>query len=247
VKSSSATIFASEINSHMTPGHKSGHAEGVPENMSSKKSKLRLIGAFSAFAALVLAASCTGFFVNPILQSLAVGPASPTIETGDTNNTVQMTVTGTNNDGSIASHPSVAWTIDPTSVATITGAGLVTSASVGTATITATSNQDPSITATQTVTVTVGCITGITLSPTSGTVTNNDPSVTLDAMAATCNGSTDVTSVATWNSSNTSLATVSAGTVTIVSGLTTGGTVTVTATIGSITSNAATITVAPGS
>jgi hypothetical protein len=38
---------------------------------------------------------------------------------------------------------------------------------------------------------------------------------------------------------------VSAGTVSAVAGITTGGTVTVTASIGSITSNAATITVSP--
>ena len=54
-----------------------------------------VLGTFKA-----LAASCTGFFVNPTLSSIAVGPASPTIETGNTNNTVQMTVFGTNSDGS---------------------------------------------------------------------------------------------------------------------------------------------------
>ncbi len=213
--------------------------------MSSVRNKLRVGGSIAALATVALAISCTGFFVNPTLTSLAVGPASPTIETGNTDNTVQMTAVGTNNDGSIASNPSVAWTINPTSVATISSSGLVTSVSVGTATVTATSNQNPTISATQTVTVTVGCITSITVSPTSGTVTNNDPTVSITAEAATCNGPYDVTDVATWTSSNTSLATVSAGTVTIVSGLTTGGTVTVTASIGSITSNAATITVSP--
>ncbi len=213
--------------------------------MSSVRNKLRVGGSIAVLATLALAVSCKGFFVSPTLTSLAVGPASPTIETGNTDNTVQMTAVGTNNDGSPASNPSVAWTINPTSVATISSSGLVTSVSVGTATVTATSNQNPTISATQTVTVTVGCITSITVSPTSGTVTNNDPTVSITAEAATCNGPYDVTDVATWTSSNTSLATVSAGTVTIVSGLTTGGTVTVTASIGSITSNAATITVSP--
>ena len=213
--------------------------------MSSKKKNLRLVGAFAVLGTLALAVSCKGFFVNPTLSSIAVGPASPTIETGNTNNTVQMTVFGTNSDGSTTNNPSVTWTITPTTVATVSKVGLVTSVSTGTATVTATSNQNPSITGTQSVTVTVGCITAITLKPTSGTVTTNSPSVSLTATATTCNGSPDVTSVATWTSSNTNLATVSAGTVTIVSGITTPGQVTVTASIGNITSNAATITVSP--
>jgi hypothetical protein len=65
------------------------------------------------------------------------------------------------------------------------------------------------------------------------------------AEALTCNGSFPVTDVATWTSSNTSLATVSAGAVLEVAGLTTGGTVTITAAIGNVTSNAVTITVTP--
>src|SRR5689334_7565094 len=171
--------------------------------MSPKRSNLRLIGAFSVLATLALAAGCRGFFVKPTLSSLSVGPASPTIETGNTNNTVQMTAFGTNNDGSTSSNPSVAWTINPTSIATISNSGLVTSASVGTATVTATSNDNPTITGTQSVTVTVGCISKITLSPTSGSVSNNSgTTVSLTATATTCNGSPDITSVATWNSSN---------------------------------------------
>ena len=157
--------------------------------MSSNQQKLRLAGTFALLATLALTVSCTGFFVNPTLSSIAVGPASPTIETGKTGNTVQMTVFGTNNDGSTTNNPSVSWTITPTSVATISASGLVTSVSTGTATVTATANQNPSITGTQTVTVTVGCITSITLSQTSGTVSNNVPTLPLMANAATCNGS----------------------------------------------------------
>lgn len=214
--------------------------------MSSTKQKLRLAAAFAALAMLALAISCRGFFVNPTISSLAVGPAAPTIETGTTNNTVQMTVFGTNSDGSTESSPSVSWTATPTSAATISTTGLVTSVAVGTATVTAASNQNPSITGTATVTVTVGCIESITLTPTSGSVSSNIGStVQLDASAITCNGSTDVTDVATWTSSNTSLATVSAGLVSGETGLTTGGTVTVTATVGNIISNVATISVSP--
>jgi hypothetical protein len=213
--------------------------------MSSAKHKLHLACALCALAIVVFELGCTGFFVSPTLSSIAVGPASPTIETGSTDNTVQMTVSGTNNDGSTADHPSVAWSISDPSVATINSTGLVTSASIGTATVTATSNQNPSITGTQTVTVTVGCIQSITLTPTNGTVSGNNPTLPITAEAMTCNGDQGVTSVATWTSSNTALATVSAGVVSIVPGITTGGTVNITASIGNIVSNAATITVSP--
>jgi hypothetical protein len=67
----------------------------------------------------------------------------------------------------------------------------------------------------------------------------------LTATALTCNGSVIVTDVATWTSSNTALATVSAGTVTEVSGITTGGNVIITAAIGNVVSNQLTISVTP--
>lgn len=214
--------------------------------MSSNRRKLRLAGAFATLLVFAVGVGCTGFFVNPTISSLAVGPASPTIETGNTNNTVQMTVFATNSDGSTANNPSVSWSITPTLTATISSTGLVTSVAVGTATVTAASNQNPSITGTATVTVTVGCITAIALSSYSGTVSaNSGTTVTLTAEATTCNGSQAVTDVATWTSSNTSLATVAGGVVEAVAGITTGGTVTVTASIGNIVSPPATITVTP--
>ncbi len=212
--------------------------------MSSKLQKLRLIGACAALAALALAASCRGFFVKPTLSSIAVGPGSPSIQTGTTNNTVQMFVVGTFNDGSTG-NPAVNWSISPTSVATISGSGLVTSVATGSATVTATAVQNPSITGTQSLTVIVGCITGITLSPTSGSITNGGTtSVSIKATAQTCNGSEDITSVATWTSSNTQIATVSAGVVTPTATTGADGTVTISATAGGITSSPnATITV----
>jgi hypothetical protein len=213
--------------------------------MSSTKHKLRIAGALAAIVTLGLAVACKGFFVNPTLSSLAVGPASPTIETGTTNNTVQMTVFGTNNDGSTTNSVPVAWTINPTSAATISSSGLVTSVSTGTATVTATANQNPSITGTQTVTVTVGCIQSIQIPTSAPGLTANSMQDALTATALTCNGSVIVTDVATWTSSNTALATVSAGTVTEVSGITTGGNVIITAAIGNVVSNQLTISVTP--
>lgn len=179
--------------------------------MSSTKQKLRLTGSLAALAMLALAISCRGFFQNPTLTSLSVGPASPSIETGTTNNQVQMTAFGTNNDGSTASNPSVSWSISDQSVATITTSGLVKSVSTGSATVTATSNQNPTITGTQTVTVTVGCIQSIAISPTSQTLSPQQLSFQFAAKATTCNGVVDITPFATWSSSNTNEVTVTAG------------------------------------
>lgn len=207
--------------------------------------KLRLIGAFAALMALALAASCRGFFVKPTLTSLAVGPASPSIQTGSTNNTVQMFAVGTFNDGSTG-NPAVTWSISPANtIAIINGNGLVTSVATGSATVTATATQNPSITGTQSLTVIVGCITGITLNPTNAAIINGGTtSVSIKATAQTCNGAVDITDVAVWKSSNTQIATVSAGLVTPTATSGADGTVTISATAGGITSSPnATITV----
>lgn len=193
--------------------------------------RLPLTLAFGVLVAAAIGAGCHGFFVNPTLSSLAVGPASPTIETGNTDNTVQMTAFGTYSDGSTG-YPSVAWTSSEPSIATVSASGLVTSVSTGTTSITATANQNPSITGSQTITVTVGCIESITLNTTSLGLTNNTPTGTIIANAVTCNGTINISDTATWTSSNTAVATVSAGTVTAEGN----GTATVTASVGNITS-----------
>ena len=229
----SATIFAGL----------SRRANEAFKNMSSKKEKLRLTIALGVLGISALGISCRGFFQNPTLTSLSVGPATPSIETGSTNNTVQMTVFGTNNDGSTTSNPSVSWSISPTSTATITTTGLVKSVSTGSATVTATANQNPSITGSQTVTVTVGCITSITItgSPTQISVSSQPNTTTFTANANTCNGVFNITDVATWNTSNSQVATVNSGVVTAVAV----GSVNINAQSGNIFSNNITVTVGP--
>lgn len=211
--------------------------------MSFTNQKLRLACTVAMLVGLAPTISCTGFFVNPTLSSLSVGPASPSIQTGTTGNTVQMTAFGTNSDGSTTNSPSVAWSINPTTVATISTTGLVTSVSTGTTTVTATSNSNPSISGTQTVNVTVGCIQSITVAPSNTTISvGGTPHTQLyTATANTCNGSTDITSAATWNSSNTSVATVAGGLATAVAV----GTTNITATSGNIVSSPAVLNVVP--
>jgi Bacterial Ig-like domain (group 2). len=211
--------------------------------MSSTSHKVRLIGALAALAALALAVSCRGFFVKPTLSSIAVGPGSPSIQTGSINNTVQMFAVGTFNDGSTG-NPPVSWSISDNTKATISANGLVTSVATGSATVTATSKANPSITGTQTVTVTVGCIQSIAISPTSASITASGSNNTFQftATATTCNGSFPITNSATWNTSNPQVATGAGGVATGVAA----GTVTISATSGGITSNInATLTVGP--
>jgi uncharacterized protein YjdB len=212
--------------------------------MSSTKSQIRALGAVAALAALALAMSCRGFFVKPILSSLTVAPNAPSIQTGSTNNTVQMSAIGQFNDGSTG-NPAVSWSISPNdgSIATISSNGLVTSVAVGSATVTATATQNPSVTGTQQVTVTVGCITSITLNPTSAPISvgGTPHTVSISATANTCNGTVPITDVATWNTSNSQVATVSGGVVTAVAT----GQVNITASSGGITSAAAVVTVNP--
>jgi hypothetical protein len=170
--------------------------------MPSMKSKLRLMCSFAALATLALAVSCTGFFVKPTLTSLAVGPAAPTIDTGTTDNTVQMFAVGTFNDGSTGS-TAVTWSISPSdnSVATISGGGLVTSVNTGTATVTATATQNPAVTGTQTVTVNIANVTSIVITPTTGNVSANGGFTTFQAFANVSGSSiqVDVSAQATWS------------------------------------------------
>jgi trimeric autotransporter adhesin len=205
--------------------------------------KLALTLAFTVLIALAFGVSCRGFFVQPTLTSLAVGPAAPTIETGSTGNTVQMTAFGTYNDGSTG-NPAVTWSSAEPSIATVSASGLVTSVSTGTSTITATANVNPTITGSQTVTVTVGCIESIALQP-AGPVTlsvgSTPNSQLFAAKATTCNGLFDITDTAIWMSSNTQVATVNAGTVTAVGQ----GTTNITASAGNIISTVAVVNVGP--
>jgi hypothetical protein len=142
--------------------------------MSSTKQKLRLIGAFAALAMLALAASCTGFFPNPTLQTISLQPPTPTITVGLTQS-MQAWGTDSNNNRSQLTK-SVAWeltNVTPAagtsgSVATIDPvSGLVTATSPGTMTIQASSQ---GISGTTTATV-VQLVNSMTITPTSGNIT----------------------------------------------------------------------------
>ncbi|HZQ21057.1 MAG TPA: Ig-like domain-containing protein [Terriglobales bacterium] len=170
--------------------------------MHSFARKLGLVIALSFFA---FASGCTGFFVNPTLSSIAIGPASQTI-TVNPRTTLQMSATGSYSDGSTKDLTGkVLWSSSDTSCATISASGLVspvnnvsgicqTDIGASSGTVTASTAQ---------VTVTEGTPTSINL-----TVSNSSPapgtSITFTAKAIFPGSSTqqDISSSVTWNPSD---------------------------------------------
>ena len=67
--------------------------------MPSNLRKLQLLVAFTTFFSLAGAVGCRGFFQDPQLTSITVGPQNTNLQQG---NTLQMTAVGNFNDGSTA-------------------------------------------------------------------------------------------------------------------------------------------------
>jgi len=171
--------------------------------MSSENHKLRLSGALGALAMLALAVSCTGFFVNPTLTGVSVGPAGLHLNVGQT---FQMVATGTFSDGSQKTLTSgVVWSSDSQSNVTVgQTSGLVDGIQIGSANISASSGGCSSCSGSTSVTVVLNNVTSITVSPASQSVSIAGTAVCFTASADP--GSVDITQNATWNvfdSSNT--------------------------------------------
>lgn len=135
--------------------------------MPSSKRKLQILGAFGAFFLCALAVGCQGFFVNPVLTSIAISPTSPQVEVGKTQ---VLQAFGTYDDGSRKLITSgVNWSSDTVGVATInTANGTLTGVSPGQSNITASAQ---ALSGTATATVLLTNVTAITVDPTSGSVT----------------------------------------------------------------------------
>jgi hypothetical protein len=92
------------------------------------KSKLRLICAFAALATLALAASCRGFFVNPTVTSLAIGPSNLSLAPGQQ---FLMAATATFSDGSTSDATGKAlWVSSDEAVASFPTPGELTAVSL---------------------------------------------------------------------------------------------------------------------
>lgn len=163
--------------------------------MLSSKKKLQLVAAFATLLLFALGVGCSGFFVDPTLTGLAVGPQA----TISQSTTVQMTAVGTYNDGTQKPLKSgIFWSSSATNIATISGAGLVTGVSPGQSTITASA---ATVSGSATVTVTITGLTAIKVEPTTQTVTA--PKTLQYKATGTVNGKQeDLTNIVTWATSD---------------------------------------------
>jgi hypothetical protein len=163
--------------------------------MSSSRRKLQLVASFGVLLLIALVGvGCNGFFVDPILQTITVGPTGVGILVAKTQ---QMTAIGTYDDGNqknITGSTSTTWTTSDATVASVSAAGLVTGVGAGSATITATNGV---ATGSASITVSLTGVTAITVTPSSQSVSagNNIP-FCLQAIASP--SGTDISSTATW-------------------------------------------------
>jgi len=178
---------------------KDGFPRGLFKMLSHKK-KLQLVAAFATFFLFAVGVACSGFFVAPVLTSIAVGPTA-TINQGAT---VQESAIGTYNDGSTKILGSgVQWSSSDTGFATVNSSGLVTGAAPGDATITAAFQ---ATSGTSSITVSLGNVTALITKP-AGTVSikGNGGQQTFFAYATVAGESSpvDVSSTATWTLTDT--------------------------------------------
>jgi hypothetical protein len=146
-----------------------------------------LIGSSAALLTLALAVSCKGFFVNPTLTAVTVGPQA----TLNVNQAIQMTATGTYSDGTQKTlNSGVTWSSSDSTAVSITPGGLATGLTIGSATITGSAGSCAACTGTTTVTVALQGVTSVTVTPSQQTVTIGSTAVFFHALA---NGATDIT------------------------------------------------------
>jgi hypothetical protein len=177
--------------------------------MSSTKQKLRLMGASAALATLALAISCRGFFVNPTVTSVAIGPANLSLAPGTS---FHMVATATYSDGSTGDVTGKSvWFSSNQSVASFPSPGNLTAAAItNLPTFPATTSvqaSDGTVSSSQETVTVCPVVETLTLTVDGGataTVAGNTV-LTFDA-EATFNGITGTNPVdayVTWNISNT--------------------------------------------
>jgi uncharacterized protein YjdB len=167
------------------------------------------------------------------LSSIAINPPSFTLAAGTSQ---QLSVTGTFSDGSTQNVTAQATWQSNNGFATVSG-GLVQAVSAGSSTITATVSGKS---AQSFVTVTTAVLSSITLSPTTPTAASGT-TVQFSAQGAYSDGSEqDISSLVTWASSSTSVASVSNATGTRgLASAVAPGTTTISATLDGVTASTA--------
>lgn len=188
-------------------------------------------GTVTVTATLGLVSGNAGVTVtSAVLTSIQVGIPSPSLASGSTE---QLTATGIFSDNTTQPLTSqVAWQSSDTTVAAISGVGVLTALKAGAVTVTATLN---SLSGSGSVTITAPALSSITVSPAVFSVASGQTKQ-LSAQGVYTDGTTqDVTGQVTWSSSTASAAVDSNG---LVTGVSVGSSV-ITASIGSTKGTAA--------
>ena len=160
------------------------------------------------------------------LSAIILAPANPTIALGTTQ---PFIATGSFSDGSSQNlTTSVSWSSSTPSVATINGSGLATGLAPGQTTITALSG---SVSNSAVLTVTTAVLTSIAVNPVNPFLLVDNTQQFTATGTYSDNSTQDLTSAATWNSSNTNVASLSS--TELASGLAVGAT-TISATVLSV-------------
>ena len=162
---------------------------------------------------------------------------SPASITGVPGNTTQESAVLKDASGNTVTGPSVSWASADATIANVSSSGLVTLKKQGSTTITA---SDGSVSATVAVTVNAPPVAAIALSPTTVTGVPGNTSQ-LSAVPEDASGNAMTGVALTWTSSNTAVATVSGGTVSLVKQ----GTATITVAGGGVSATAAVTVNAP--
>lgn len=161
--------------------------------------KLPLTLAFAVLIGLAFGASCEGFFVDPVLTSIAVGPTGLTLQVNDTQ---QMSARGTYDQGPPKNITgSVLWSSDHPEIAKIDKNGIVTAVEApGSATISASLD---TVTGTTTVNVVLTGVTAITISPKNPNVKQGGSQNFTCAATVSGQQPVDITATVNWSTSDT--------------------------------------------
>ena len=147
---------------------------------------------------------CEGFFVDPVLTGITVGPAA-TIQTGET---LQMSAVGTYDDGKQKSLTSgVHWSSATPSIAKISESGLVTAVGTGQSII---SGASGTVSGSVTVTISLGGLTSIQVTSGDGFTSIAWGSSEQFVATGTANGQQlDITDSVTWTTNPSNIQDVS--------------------------------------